>query len=278
MLSPGELVVNAMQDTATRDWSADLRVNKMDMARLLSQDWKKRVSGGLYGQLDMSGNAAGLQRAEGRLSLQQGELEALPILSKLPVGNSYPYRQLQLEHAEARLSYPHADAGRNIRRAWLLDDINIRGKNGMLLVNGHVLVDEDGTLGGTLHIGLPADIATLLAPEGTPLFGRLFHREGEVTNYFWLRLNLSGTLDDPQEDLSARLTTLVGDITQRATGLLGGLLSTAGAAAEKAEPGTEEEEEEQKEPAKQPSSPGNIINKAGGAAQDILNTGIRSLF
>ncbi len=285
MLSPGELIVNAMQDSSSKNWTADLRVNKMNISRLLRDDWKKRLSGELYGQLDAEGNAGGITRAEGRLSLQQGLLEALPILAKLPVGNTHPYRSLQLERAEATLSYPYADESRNIRQAWLLDNIDVQGKDGMLRVTGHVMVDADKTLAGTLHIGLPANIATLLAPPGTPLHSNIFNTPTEGDgSYLWLRLNLSGTLDDPQEDLSARLLTLLGgNIAKTATNVIGNLFSAAGQVAGQTSGSTTGDNEGGEDTAApeeedETDAPSGAIKGAGEAAQDILNTGLRSFF
>ncbi len=266
MLSPGELVVNAVRENASGDWSADIRGNSVDISRLIGEDWKKRISGVLYGRLRIDGNAEGIRQAEGRLSLQQGVLEALPFLSKLPVGNTYPYRSLRLEKASARLSYPHADASRNICKAWLLDNIDLRAEGGWLRVQGHALVDADGTLGGSLLIGLPDAVASRLAPPESQLYHSVFNAQGEK-GYAWLRLNLSGSLSSPQEDLSVRLVTLIGSSLPEAAGTLKDLLLPAG-----------KETPDSKTPAPRTPQPQHLLQEAGNAADKLLNTGLRSLF
>ncbi len=266
MLSPGELIINAVREQDKGNWSADIRTNSMDISRLIGEDWKKRLSGMLYGRLRADGSAEGLQRAEGRLSLQQGVLEALPILENLPVGDSYPYRSLRLDKATAQLSYPHADAARNIRQAWLLDKIDIRAQGGWLRVQGHALVDADGSLGGTLVIGLPERVAASLAPAGSTLYQSLFNATGEE-GYLWLRMNLSGTLSAPQEDLSVRLTTLLSKALPQATDTLRQLLPTTSPKPPTA-PAAEGEA----------PSPGSLLEEAGEAAGDIIGTGLRSIF
>ncbi len=271
MLSPGELIIDAVREQADGNWSADVRANSVDIARLIGEDWKKRLSGMLYGRLHADGNAEGLQQAEGRLSLQQGVLEALPFLEHLPVGNSYPYRHLRLEKATARLSYPHEDSARNIRNAWLLDQIDIRAEGGYLRVQGHAFVDADGSLGGSLLIGLPDSLTSSLIPAGTPLRQSIFNATGDA-GYQWLRLNLSGSLAAPQEDLSVRLKTLLmGNALPEAANTLRELLlprkttTPAGAA-----PANE---------ADKPASPaGSLIKEAGDAAEGIIGAGLRSLF
>ncbi len=265
MLSPGELIVNALHEPASGNWSADIRGNSVELSRLIGEDWKKRVSGMLYGRIHAEGDAEGLQQAEGRISLQQGVLEAMPFLSNLPVGDSYPYRSLKLEKATARLSFPHADAARNISRAWLLDEIDLRAEGGWLRVRGHALVDTDGTLSGTLLIGLPETLAIRLAPVKSPLHRSIFNAEGEA-GYLWLRMNLSGSLKAPQEDLSVRLRTLIGSALPDAAGALKDLLLPAGETQPAAESPT---------PAPQP---GQLLQEAGNAAGQLINTGLRAFF
>ncbi len=270
MLSPGELIVKAAREQSNGKWSAHIRANSVDIARLIGEDWKKRLTGSIIGRMQVEGNASGLQQAEGELSLQQAVLEGLPFLSNLPVGNSYPYRSLRLEKATAHLSYPHADTARNIHRAWLLDNIDLRAQGGWLLVRGHALVDDDGALAGTLLIGLPENIATLHAPVDSSLFRNLFNAEGE-SGFLWLRLNLSGTLSDPQEDLSVRLSTLISSALPEAAQVLRGLLlpnATPAEGAPAATPATPEATE----------APRKLLEDAGKAAGELINTGLRALF
>ncbi len=268
MLSPGEVIINAAHEKASGNWTADIRANSVDMARLISEDWKKRVSGVLYGRLQADGNTGGLQQAQGHLSLQQGRLEALPFLENLPVDNSYPYRSLRLEKATARLSYPHTDESRNIRNAWLMDEIDLRSEGDWLRLQGHVLVDEDGALGGTLLIGLPARIATQLAPAGTPLHLNLFNG-GKKDGFLWLRLNLSGSLSAPQEDLSVRLMTLMSSAADTLRGLLLPRKDTP------ATPHPDGSREPEETPA---NLPGQLLQGAGEAAESLIGSGLRSLF
>ncbi len=280
ILSPGELIIDAVQEKKSAEWSAELRINRIDVGRLLSADWKKRFTGELYGRINFNGNSKGLQQAEGDISVQQGLLEALPILSDLPLGNSKPYRHLRLERATAHISYPHADAGRNIRRAWLMDDIDIRAAGDMLRVKGHAMVDADNSLSGTLLIGLPEKVVSGLLPLGGELGGSLFNAKG-AKGFLWLRLNLSGTLDDPQEDLSVRLLTLLGGKAMDSAGDMLGMFfsgkgsttgSKAGANDDEEDFDDEEEEEEAAPPARR------AIKNATDAAQDIIGSGLRSFF
>lgn len=206
MLSPGEMRIRAHQDISADKWSANINLNKANIAPLLHGDWQKRVTGELFGKLTLAGSGTAPEAAEGYLSLQQGVLEGLPLLSLLPSGGGYPYRHLELDKAECRISYPYTDTELNITDAWLFDGINVRAKNGLLRMHGHVIIGADGTLGGTLTIGIPAAIAETL-PAAASL-RRIFNAQGEA-GYAWLNINLSGTVSEPEEDLSVRCAALI---------------------------------------------------------------------
>ncbi len=215
MLYPGEMRVRAHQDAATQKWSANIALNKASVTPMLRGDWKQRVRGELYGKATLTGEQGSISAGEGTLSLQDGTLEALPFLSELPGEGGYPYRHLELDKAECRLSFPYAAPEHNIAEAWLFDNININAKNGLLRVRGHVIVGTDDALGGTLTIGLPKRIVTAL-PMSELLQG-LFNAQGEE-GYLWININLSGTLDAPEEDLSVRCAALMKNALPNAVG------------------------------------------------------------
>ena len=208
MLTPGELRVKAHYDLKQRVWSTDMQVHKGNIHRLLSEDWKKRFHGELYGRLILTGKDSNVTTGTGSISVQNGVLEGLPFLSQLPVGNTYPYRCIELEKAECQVLFPFNSD--KLHNAWLFDKINLRAKDGSLIVHGHVLIGTDRRLSGTLTIGLPQKMLgdALVAHEA--IAAKLFTAHGEEPGYVWVNMNLSGTIDHPEEDLSVRIATLVG--------------------------------------------------------------------
>lgn len=207
MLRPGELRVRGNYALKDGRWSTVLRANKVGVERILNNDWKKRLLGELYGELELTGSSGKLNSGQGVLSLQKGMLEALPILSELPLKGD-PYRRLALEKAECRLSYPYSSPEHNIHNAWLFDGIDIRSAGGLLTVKGYIVIGADRSLGGTLTIGLPENRVRELMPATDAPLTAIFNK-GKKDGCLWLNLNLSGTLDDPHEDLSVRLTTVL---------------------------------------------------------------------
>lgn len=266
LLTPGEMRVKAHYGLKKQKWTADMQVNKANLHRIISEDWRKRVSGDLYGRMTISGSSGKISDATGSFFVQNGVLEGLPFLSQLPLGNSRPYRSIELEKADCQVLFPY-NAGK-IKPAWLFDKINIQAKDGLLLVRGHILIGQDKRLGGTLTIGVPEGIAAALPVSSEALTSQLFTAQGEEPGYLWVNMNLSGTLDDPQEDLSVRIAAIAGQslgklLNSFPKGTAAQLLNTL---LQQPRPAEASDEESQEAPTEdEPVSPSPIQNAAEAA-------------
>ena len=265
MLTPGEMRVKAHYDMKAGAWSADLQVNKGDMHRILNDDWKKRVTGKLYGRMQLIGNGGDITSATGSFTMQDGILEGLPFLSQLPIGNTYPYRSIELEKAECQILYPGNSS--KTQDAWLIDKINISSRDGALLVRGHVLIGKDKSLGGTLTIGIPKNTLAALPLSQEELTSKLFTASGDDAAYLWLNMNLHGTLEHPQEDLSVRIATLAGKklsklLKEIPKGTASTLLNTL----------LQKNSEQQEAPAEDTAEPSNLPSKVIDAAGSLFQS------
>ncbi len=295
MLSPGEMGFKARYSLDSREWNAEMQVNKADVARILKDDWKKLLTGQLFGKMVMNGDADGISLAEGTLTLREGVLEALPILSEITIGNTKPYRRLPLERASCRISHPYSEPEHHIENAWRFDKIDVRAAEGRLLVRGHIVIGSRSELRGTLNVGIPMEMVAKI-PLGAEagLMDDLFNAVGDP-GYAWVTINLSGTTDNPKEDLSVRLSTLlgsnlpkaalkkVGDVTRDFLGRL------TGNGESKPDAETEEDAEETPFPAPDripnqqqqdnvKDKADGILKKAGDAAGDLINKGLNTFF
>lgn len=270
MLTPGEIRMKAHYDLKRADWTADMQVNKGNIHRILNEDWKKRASGELYGKILLTADKGSISTASGAFSIQNGRLEGLPFLSQIPVGNTYPYRSIELEKADCQVVFPYN--GDKLQNAWLLDKISMCSRDGAFQLKGHILIGSDRRLGGTLSIGLPKSIATAFPLSQEELTSKLFSTVGDDDTFLWVNMNLSGTLDHPKEDLSIRIATLASQSLSKfikhipkgkATDLLNTLLEQKMTA-----PGTNAA------PDTQPTPPpaGNLIDDAANAAGSLLNS------
>lgn len=287
MLTPGELRIKGGYEFSSSRWRVTLRANKANVERLLGGDWKKRLTGELFGDLELIGAGNRLHRGAGILALQQGELEGLPFLSELPLNGGRPYRSLKLEKAECRLSYPYAEPEHNIRDAWLVDHIDIRSEGGSLLVRGHVILAPDGALRGVLNLGFPESAISSHPLYRSGLMRELFSR-GEEKGYVWLNINISGTVDEPREDLSVRLSTILSSslssmpasAVQALHQWMPGLLPPDDPTGEGSPTSTPKGTPEAPLPEEEnlPAAPGGILNDAVDTAGGVINSGLRVLF
>lgn len=269
MLTPGEMRVKAHYNCESGNWRANLQINKSDIDHLLKNDWKKRISGELFGKASLNGTKDGITHMDGVFSLRQGVLEGLPFLSEIRIGNTQPYRTIRLSKSDCRVSFPYNNKHRNLTNAWLIDKIDVRAENGQLRILGHVIIAEDQTLGGTLTFGVPQSTLSVL-PIPESIIEDLFNAKGDA-GYVWVNMNLSGTLEHPEEDLSVRLTTILQSALPEAAGkVASSILQNLFHVPTPAEETSDEEKEE--------TPKTNIIQQATDGAGDLLKGGLRAFF
>lgn len=280
LLTPGELRARGNYDPATGNWQATVDIDRADVARLLNDDWKKRLTGRLQGDLQCSGTYPGSWKAKGNIRLEKGILEGLPILSDLRIGDSRPYRSLSLEKATCTLTYPYTDPQLGIANAWLWDAIDVRAADGALLLRGRVITGSDGALSGALDVGLPSKMLAELGLSKTPHLRELFNAPVNIPGYVWVHVNLSGTVTAPQEDLSARLAII---LPQALPGMADHAVQSLGSAISSflpdmgkpaAAPATTGEDA----PAETPQSPRQPTPPPAKQLQDALQSGLDMLF
>lgn len=277
LLTPGDMRLSGVFTPSSGDWNAQVDIHQANVARILNADWRKRLTGRLFGQLRFTGQHPGNWQEKGHLHLEKARLEGLPFLSDIKVGNTRPYRSLTLEKATCTLSYPCTDEQDGITNAWLWDNIDVRSTGGELLVRGRVLTGMDGALAGTLDIGLPAQVIADLGLSHTAAVAQLFSAPVRVQGYVWLRVNLSGTLAAPQEDLSVRLAAILPEVlpslADQAVKSLGSALEAflpgKSTPAEKAE--TSATDDPENTPKEAPAQPARQI-------QDAIKSGLDMIF
>ncbi len=206
-LAPGNMQLRGLYKIKSGDWLTRLRARKAPIAKLLDNDWKKRITGELDASIELRGKKERLELLTGSINLLHARAEALPFISELKIGNSYPYRSIGFNQASANIRYPYTSQTLGISKAWLIDDIVIHAQN-KILIKGYILIKQNRALSGTLDIALPSAIH-----RSIPLFQLLIKQqifsEEDEDGHCWVKVNLSGTTDAPREDLSARLKTVL---------------------------------------------------------------------
>lgn len=167
----------------------------------LPLDWRARLTGNLSGEVDLhlgpgKGETEGsLQGAAGTMTFEEGELTALPVLDKIAnVTHVDGFRQMRIHRASARISQA-AEVGHGLAVSSFVAE-----SEGLMKVEGAFTI-KDAQIDGSFQVGVAP--STLQWIPGAK--ERVFTQSHD--GYLWAPMHLSGPVDHPLEDLTARLAT-----------------------------------------------------------------------
>ena len=162
---------------------------------LVPEDWRKRLTGRVGTRFTVRGRG-GRTSVTGRLAIRDGVLTALPVLDRLAAyADTARFRVLALD--KARTDYAWRDG------KLALTDVVVSSE-GLMRLEGRLEV-AGGRLDGAFRLGLaPGTLARIPGAE-TIVFAE---RSGGL---MWAPVRITGTLDDPKEDLSERLIAAAGE-------------------------------------------------------------------
>ena len=179
-----------------KDKSIDLRANfsQVPIRSWLPAEWKEHLAGNAFGDLHWAGKDPKLESSsgEGSLHVSDGRIDDLPVLEKLAeLAQKKSFEHLALNDCSLRFGwkYPKID----------IENIAIE-ERGKFRIEGEMSIDQR-RLRGTIRLGLTREYLDWL-PNPEEVFSR---KEGD---YLWTNVRLSGTIDDPGQDLSPRIIEL----------------------------------------------------------------------
>jgi hypothetical protein len=179
-----------------KDRSVDLRANfnQVPIRSWLPVEWKEHLTGSAFGDLHWAGKDPTLESSsgEGSLGVKNGRIDNLPVLEKLAeLSQKKSFEHLALKDCSFSFGwkYPKID----------IENIAIE-ERGKFRIEGEMSI-EQRRLRGTIRLGLTREYLDWLPnPEG--VFSR------KQNGYLWTNVHLSGTIDDPGQDLSPRIIEL----------------------------------------------------------------------
>lgn len=167
---------------------------------VLPPDWRQRLSGKIEASFVMKSSSTG-PIVNGEVEILQGSLTALPVLDKLAAySQSLRFRTLSLHEARADYTW----AGNSVT----LKNVRI-GSEGLARMEGNIVFTRSAPgqpyeMNGDFQVGLaPGTLAQIPGAEEDVF-------QPGARGLMWAPMHLSGTLDDPKEDLSARLMAAAG--------------------------------------------------------------------
>jgi hypothetical protein len=179
-----------------KDKSVDLRANfnQVPIRSWLPAEWKEHLAGTASGDVHWAGKDPKLESSSGKgsLGVNNGRIDNLPFLEKLAeLSQKKSFEHLALSDCSLRFEwkYPKID----------IENIAIE-ERGKFRIEGEISI-EQRRLRGTIRLGLTREYLDWL-PNPEEVFSR------KQDGYLWTSVHLSGTIDDPGQDLSPRIIEL----------------------------------------------------------------------
>lgn len=176
-----------------KDKSVDFKANvdRIPIRLWLPATWNRCCAGSASGELHWAGENPKLESSsgEGALRVSNGRVDNLPFLEKLAeLAQKKSLEHLELNDCSLRFAwhYPKID----------IKDIEIE-ENGKFRIEGAVSIDRR-RLHGAIKLGLTRQYLDWL-PNPEEVFSH------QRSGYLWTTVHLSGTIDEPRQDLSPRI-------------------------------------------------------------------------
>lgn len=181
-------------DSRSGSYSFEGDVEGVKCAELLNENWARRMTGDVSSTFSVD-NIRGSMAAAGELKILNGTLTALPMLDSLAAyADTRRFRILQLNEARAKWRWANGEI--------VLSDIAM-GSEGLIRLEGDLTI-RGKAIDGRLRLGLiPGTLSNIPGAE-TKVFIPGTH------GLLWTPVHVTGTLDDPQEDLTERLIEAAG--------------------------------------------------------------------
>lgn len=165
----------------------------VELADLLSGDLRKNIAGQIEGRASVRAS----QGTTGNLTVTDGRIENLPVLSRLATFTGNPaFKRLPVQ--ECRSAFAIADG------TVTFTDLVLESR-GLLRLEGTLRVAAGGALAGNLSVGVTPQTLQWIPGSRERVFTQ--SRDG----YLWTPVEIGGTVELPTENLSTRLAAAMGE-------------------------------------------------------------------
>ncbi|MFT3989818.1 MAG: hypothetical protein QM680_00265 [Luteolibacter sp.] len=182
-------------EKATKRIDVEGNMQGFRLENLLSKNWAKRLQGEVSSTFQLKADRDAELAGSGDLVIQNGTLTALPVLDVLAAyADTRRFRTLALTQAKTHWQWSRGE----VRLSGLVLE-----SEGLIALEGELAV-RDGKMEGNFMLGLaPGILGNLPGAEQ-----RVF-TPGD-RGLWWTPVRVWGSVDEPEEDLSARLIEAAG--------------------------------------------------------------------
>ena len=190
----GRIDASGEWDIKAKTYAFEGTANGVPCAKVVSENWAKRVTGKLSTTFTVEGRR-GASEAKGAMFVEGATLTALPVLDALAAyADTSRFRVLELDEAKADWRWT--------RDGMDFTNVVLAGE-GVIRLEGNLSVVGE-RLDGTFRLGLAQGLLASIPGAEEDVFV-----PGEK-GLLWTTLKISGTKDDPKEDLTDRLIAAAG--------------------------------------------------------------------
>jgi hypothetical protein len=182
---------------ASGEFSADSVLNatweRVDIKPYLPADWRDRLSGVMRGDVAAKWGTAGLSlgTARGTFFLTDGLLQNLPVLDKIANFTSSPqFKRMPLQEVSG--TFLREKSVTNVSQF-------VAESKGLLRVEGACTITDAGGIDGTFRVGVTPQTLQWIPGSRERVFTTA------LNGYLWTDVRVTGTLANPNENLSKRL-------------------------------------------------------------------------
>ena len=191
-----------------QDKSIDVKAdfNSVPIGQWLPAEWKDLLKGTAFGDIHWTGKDPKLESSsgEGSLRINNGRVDDVPLLNKLgELAQKKSFERLDLDECSLGFAWRYPEIE--------IKDITIEEK-GKFRIEGEISIKRR-LLRGTIRLGLTRGYLDWL-PNPEEVFSR------RSSGYLWTDVHLSGTIDEPRQDLSQRIIELFKESPGAYLGLL----------------------------------------------------------
>ena len=192
--SDGLIEASGEWDSSNGRYAVEGSVSGVKCDDVFNEDWSKRLTGDVESDFTLD-NHGGPMVARGKLTIRNGTLTGLPVLDSLAAyADTRRFRTLVLSDAHTNWRWKSGEL--------FLTDLVI-GSEGLARLEGSITI-RNKVIDGSFRLGLaPGTLSNIPGAE------TLVFAPGE-RGLMWTPLRITGTLDDPKEDLTDRLIAAAG--------------------------------------------------------------------
>ncbi len=206
-LDAGEITARGHLRPQEGTWEVSTHVTGVSLSECLTEDWRIRLSGSVEGDLKAAGSRTAEPRVTGRLNLKDGVLTALPILDQLASYTGVDrFKRLVLDVAAAEV---------NLTAETQVFEKIVLQSNGLLYLDGRLRV-QGGQIDGNFLLGVTPETLKWIPGAQQHVFTST--NPTGPAGMVWTTLRITGSVQAPREDLSARLAVGAGKAMLNAPG------------------------------------------------------------